>query len=123
MPHMDISVPFFCCSANSSIASHITYGRATMKSNSYRRIAAGDRSRDCCQSVIFEDVGVIKFQIVENQRVGTVMDKLGALVEDGAIVLAHHNHEEITVAQLVGDREVIGQALEQEAVFLDATKR
>ncbi len=72
---------------------------------------------------IIENVGVIKLQIVENQRVGPVMDKLGALVEEGAIVIVRLNHEEITVAQPGGDREVIGQALEREAVFLDATER
>jgi hypothetical protein len=41
-----------------------------------------------------ENVGVVKFQIVQNQRARPVMDELGALVEKCRVVFIRFHHEE-----------------------------
>jgi hypothetical protein len=42
---------------------------------------------------------VVEFQVVENQRARAVVDELGALVEEGGVVLVRFHHEERRAAQ------------------------
>ena len=62
---------------------------------------------------IIENVRVIEFQVVENQGIGSVMNKFGALVEEGAIVLVCLDHEKVTAAQPGGHREILGHTAHQ----------
>ena len=43
---------------------------------------------------IVEDVGMIELKIVQDRGAGTVMDELGALVEEGGVVLVRLDDEE-----------------------------
>jgi hypothetical protein len=67
---------------------------------------------------IREDVGVIVFQVVQHRRLGVVMHELGALVEEGGVVLVGFDHEEVGVGvalQARRDAEVHRHAADQEA--------
>jgi hypothetical protein len=65
-----------------------------------------------------EDVGVVVFQVVQHRRLGVVVDELGALVEEGGVVLVGFDHEEVGIGlalQARGHAEVHRHAADQEA--------
>src|SRR5690606_15106329 len=62
---------------------------------------------------VFENVGVVEFQVIQNQGIRAVVDKLGALVKERAVVLIRLDHKEITAAQPGRHRKVLGHTAYQ----------
>ncbi len=48
---------------------------------------------------IGENIGMIKFQIIQNQSAGMVVQKLAALVEKSGVIFIAFQHEFGTIAQ------------------------
>lgn len=48
---------------------------------------------------VIKDVRVVELKVVEDQRPRAVVNKLGALVEEGAVIFVGFNDEERAVAQ------------------------
>ena len=66
---------------------------------------------------VFKDIGVIKFQIIQDQGMGAVMDELGALVEKGAVVLVCFDYKKVAVAQTRRHGKVPGNTANQVSRF------
>ncbi|MNO97135.1 hypothetical protein D3C76_888320 [compost metagenome] len=64
---------------------------------------------------IREDVRVVELQVVHHQGARVVVDELGALVEEGAVILVRFDDEEGGSAQTSGNREVARHATDEEA--------
>jgi hypothetical protein len=64
---------------------------------------------------IIEDVGVIELQVVDDQGARAVVDELGALVEEGRVVLVRLDDEAVALAEPRGHAEVLRHAADQEA--------
>ena len=64
---------------------------------------------------IGEDIGMIEFEIVQYDRLWTVMHKFRALVEKRRVVFIGLNDEKRPVGKPCGDAEVAGHATDQEA--------
>ena len=64
---------------------------------------------------VLENIGVVVFQVVQDQGVRAVMDKLGALVEERAVVFIGLDDKEVAAAQARGHREILGHAAHQVA--------
>ncbi len=62
-----------------------------------------------------EDVGVIVFEIVQDQRARPVMHELGALVEERRVVLVGLDHEEAAVGMARRHAEIQRHAADEEA--------
>ena len=62
---------------------------------------------------VFENVGVVEFQVIQNQGIRAVVDELGALVKERAVVLIRLDHKEITAAQPGRYRKVLGHTAYQ----------
>src|SRR5690606_7365732 len=63
---------------------------------------------------VLEDVRVVELQIVQDGRARAVVDELGTLVEEGAVVLVRLDDEERRIAQPGGNAEVLRNAANQE---------
>ena len=63
---------------------------------------------DCGQ--IFKNVSVVEFQIVQNDRTGTVMNELGTFVDKCRILLIGFDHEEARIGQSSRVREILRNA-------------
>ena len=61
------------------------------------------------------DIRVVKFQVVDDQRLGTVEQELGALVEEGRVVLVGFDHENRICPQAGRELEVRRHTADQEA--------
>ena len=64
---------------------------------------------------IVEDVGVVELQVVEDQGAWSIVDELGALIEEGGVVLVRLDHEEGRGAQPRGQPEIQRHTADQEA--------
>src|SRR5690606_31819144 len=62
-----------------------------------------------------EDIRVVEFQVIEDGSAGAVMNELGALVEEGTVVLICLHNEERRVAQPSGNAEVLRHAADEKA--------
>ncbi len=60
------------------------------------------------------DVGVVELDVGEDERVGKVVEKLWALVEEGRVVLVALNDEGARGAQLEAGAEVLRHAADEE---------
>ena len=68
---------------------------------------------------IFKDIGVIKLEIIYHQSVAVVVNKLGALIKKGAVVLIRLNHKNLLPAlsfELFSDSFLTTQARRQPKV-------
>jgi len=61
------------------------------------------------------DVRVIELQIIEHERSRAVMDELGALVEEGRVVLVSLDHEIRRPAKTRAHAKVLGHAADQKS--------
>ena len=64
---------------------------------------------------IVEDVRVVEFQVVEDDRTWPVVDELGAFVEEGGVVLVRLHHEEGGGTQASRNAEVQRHPADQES--------
>ena len=62
---------------------------------------------------VVEDVRVIELQVVHDQGTRTVVDELGAFVEEGRVVLIRLHHEEGRFAQAGGLAEILRDTADQ----------
>ena len=69
---------------------------------------------------VIKDVRVVELKVVEDQRPRAVVNKLGALVEEGAVIFVGFNDEERAVAQARGDVEIARNAANHEPRFIAA---
>ena len=63
------------------------------------------------------NIGVVEFDVREDQRVRKVVQKLGALVEEGGVVLVAFDDEGARGAQLKAGAEVFCHAADEERRF------
>lgn len=61
------------------------------------------------------DVGVVEFEIIQDQGARAVMDELGALVEERAVVFVGLDHEKRGIPQARTDPEIAGDPADQKA--------
>ena len=66
---------------------------------------------------VVEDVRVVEFEVVQDQRTRVVMDELGSLVEQRRIVLVCLDHEKRGFAEPRGARKIAPDAADQETGF------
>ena len=64
---------------------------------------------------IRKDVRMIELKIVQDRGPGRIVDELGALVEEGRVVLIRLDNESRTLPEPGADPEVEGQAADEEA--------
>ena len=69
---------------------------------------------------IVKDVRVVKLKVIENQRARAVVNKLGAFIEESAVVFIGLNHEERAVAKARGNIEVARNAADNKARLVAA---
>ena len=62
-----------------------------------------------------KDIGVVELEIVENRRARVVVDELGALVEEGGVVLVGLDHEESRCREPRRYAEVLGYAADEKS--------
>ena len=61
------------------------------------------------------DVSVVKLQVIQDQRLRTVVDKLGALVEESRIVLVGFDDKIFGIAEARGYTEIRRNPTDQES--------
>ena len=69
---------------------------------------------------VVKDIRVVELKVVEDQRPRAVVNKFGALVEEGAVVFIRFNDEERAVAQARRDVEIARNAANNEARLVTA---
>ena len=61
-----------------------------------------------------EDVGVVKLEVFDDDRLGEVVDELATLVEEGGVVLVALDHEPVAVGEARALAEVVRDAADEE---------
>lgn len=69
---------------------------------------------------VVKNIRVVKLKVVEDQRARAVVHKLGALVEERAVILVGFDHKERAVSQTRRDVEITRYAADDEARLIAA---
>src|SRR5471030_1250308 len=69
---------------------------------------------------IFKDISMIEFQVVQDQRAWAIVNKLGTLIKEGAIVFIRFHNKKVSLSQTCGHGEIARDAADNKPWLITA---